>query len=131
MDFLKAERVGPAKWRVLSIPFGGPFQGKDTDGARLMAAQQEAGRLRPGVISPRRQVPLHIVRPDYASSGVPSRNRFPDVKTPERLERQRRACRIAAEVLQFAGAQVKAGITTDAIENQTPVKLRMRPRAGD
>jgi hypothetical protein len=33
MDFLKAEQVGNAKWRVLAIPFGGPFKGgKDTDG---------------------------------------------------------------------------------------------------
>lgn len=32
MDFLKAEQVGKNKWRVLSIPFGGPFKGKDFDG---------------------------------------------------------------------------------------------------
>jgi hypothetical protein len=31
-DFLKAERIGKNKWRVLSIPFGGPFEGKDFDG---------------------------------------------------------------------------------------------------
>lgn len=32
MEFLKAERTGKNKWRVLSIPFGGPFKGKDFDG---------------------------------------------------------------------------------------------------
>ena len=32
MDFLKAEQLKSAKWRVLSIPFGGPFKGKDFDG---------------------------------------------------------------------------------------------------
>ncbi len=33
MDFLKAERVSNAKWRVLAIPFGGPMKGgKDLDG---------------------------------------------------------------------------------------------------
>lgn len=33
METLKAERVGAAKWRVLAIPFGGPFKGnKDLDG---------------------------------------------------------------------------------------------------
>jgi hypothetical protein len=32
MDFLKAEQLTNAKWRVLSIPFGGPFEGKDFDG---------------------------------------------------------------------------------------------------
>jgi hypothetical protein len=33
MDFLKAEQIGTAKWRVLAIPFGGPLKGgKDLDG---------------------------------------------------------------------------------------------------
>lgn len=32
MDYLKAEQVAKAKWRVLSIPFGGPIGGKDLDG---------------------------------------------------------------------------------------------------
>lgn len=33
MDTLKAEQVSNAKWRVLAIPFGGPFKGgKDWDG---------------------------------------------------------------------------------------------------
>ncbi len=32
MDFLKAEQLTAAKWRVLAIPFGGPFAGKDLDG---------------------------------------------------------------------------------------------------
>jgi hypothetical protein len=33
MDTMKAEQVGSAKWRVLAIPFGGPFKGgKDLDG---------------------------------------------------------------------------------------------------
>lgn len=31
MDFLKADRVSSTKWRVLGIPFGGPFDGKDFD----------------------------------------------------------------------------------------------------
>ena len=32
MDFLKAEQLGSAKWRVLAIPFGGEFKGgKDSD----------------------------------------------------------------------------------------------------
>lgn len=31
MDFLKAEQLTNSKWRVLAIPFGGPFDGKDFD----------------------------------------------------------------------------------------------------
>jgi hypothetical protein len=32
MDTMKAEQLGSSKWRVLAIPFGGPFKGKDFDG---------------------------------------------------------------------------------------------------
>lgn len=32
MDFLKAEQLSNSKWKVLAIPFGGPFEGKDFDG---------------------------------------------------------------------------------------------------
>ena len=32
MDFLKAEQLKGNKWRVLAIPYGGPFEGKDFDG---------------------------------------------------------------------------------------------------
>ena len=33
MDFLKAEQLSNSKWRVLAIPFGGPFKGgRDMDG---------------------------------------------------------------------------------------------------
>jgi hypothetical protein len=32
MDFLKAEQLSSSKWRVLAIPYGGPFGGKDFDG---------------------------------------------------------------------------------------------------
>jgi hypothetical protein len=31
-DYMKAEQIGTRKWRVLAIPFGGPFAGKDFDG---------------------------------------------------------------------------------------------------
>jgi hypothetical protein len=31
VNFLKAEQLKTNKWRVLSIPFGGPFDGKDLD----------------------------------------------------------------------------------------------------
>jgi hypothetical protein len=32
MDFMKAEQISTAKWRVRAIPYGGPFKGKDFDG---------------------------------------------------------------------------------------------------
>jgi methionyl aminopeptidase len=73
-------------------------------------------RVRPGTVSPRREVPAHIERPDYADSGDPRRWDEPRVKSPEVIERMRRAGRIAAEILQLAGEQVRPGITTDELD---------------
>lgn len=72
-------------------------------------------RLQPGVVSPRRAVPPEIQRPDYALTGRP-RSQGRDVKTPDELERLRRACRAAATVLRVTGAAVRAGLTTDALD---------------
>ena len=71
--------------------------------------------LRPGNVSPRRAVPPSIPRPDYATTGRP-RATGRDVKTPDEVERLRRACRAAARVLRVAGEAVRAGITTDALD---------------
>jgi methionyl aminopeptidase len=71
--------------------------------------------LAPGIVTPRRAVPAHIPRPDYATSGRP-RAAGRDVKTPEELERLRRACRAAARVLRVTGEAVRTGITTDALD---------------
>jgi methionyl aminopeptidase len=56
-----------------------------------------------------------VARPDYAASGRP-RAQGRDVKTPEELVRLRNACRAAARVLRVAGAAVRPGITTDALD---------------
>jgi len=71
--------------------------------------------LRPGRVSPRRSVPPEIARPDYAASGRPA-SQGKDVKTPEQLERLRRACRAAARVLRVGAEAVRPGITTDALD---------------
>lgn len=71
--------------------------------------------VRPGAVSPRRAVPPHIPRPDYAASGRPGR--VPRIADPvERLSRMRRAGRAAAEVLAECGAAVRPGVTTDEID---------------
>jgi methionyl aminopeptidase len=72
--------------------------------------------LAPGLVSPRRGVPAQIVRPDYAGTGRP-RSQGRDVKTPEELDRLRRACAAAARVLRVAGEAVRVGITTDALDD--------------
>ncbi len=91
---------------------------KEADGVFLRdeRVKLEATRVRAGKVSPMRDVPLSIPRPDYAASGVPSRGNGRDVRTPEELVRLRRSCKAAARILKAAGAMVKPGITTDAID---------------
>jgi methionyl aminopeptidase len=75
-----------------------------------------AERLQPGAISPMRTVPPEIPRPDYADSGEPVRRPEPRVKSPDVIERMRRAGRAAAEVLEIGAAAVAPGVTTDEID---------------
>jgi methionyl aminopeptidase len=74
------------------------------------------GRVVPHEISPMRSVPAGIARPPYAETGIPPRWNEPMVKTPELIERMRRAGALAADVLRRAGEQVAPGVTTDAID---------------
>ena len=87
---------------------------RDQDAAQG-GAPARAGAVRPGVVSPRREVPQHIPRPSYANGG---RIRpAPRIADPvERLARMRRACRAAAEVLAEGGRALRPGITTDEID---------------
>ncbi|MEM9745199.1 MAG: type I methionyl aminopeptidase [Actinomycetota bacterium] len=69
-----------------------------------------------GVVSPVRSVPESIVRPDYATTGVVGTSRRTQLHDAESLQRHRRACEVAAEVLLRAGAAVEVGITTDELD---------------
>ncbi len=95
--------------------------------ARKSGADTQRQGIRPGVISPRRSVPAHIPRPDYAESGR-ARALGGDGRRqePEVIARMRRACKAAAQVLQLMGAAVRPGITTDeldAIAHEAYIKL--------
>ena len=72
--------------------------------------------VQPGLVSPMREVPGHIPRPSYADSGQPGRQRGSLIKTPEVIERMRRAGRAAREILEIVKAQVRPGITTDELD---------------
>ena len=74
------------------------------------------GRVVPHEVSPMRSVPATIARPPYAETGIPPRWNEPLVKSPELIERMRRAGLLAAEVLRLAGEQVAPGVTTDEID---------------
>ncbi len=78
--------------------------------------KQLEGRITPHEVSPYRPVPPHINRPTYADSGHPIRWEEPRIKTPEIIERMRRAGRIGAEILALAGQMVAPGVTTDEID---------------
>jgi methionyl aminopeptidase len=72
--------------------------------------------IRPGRLSPTRTVPADIGRPPYAETGVPVRVPESHVRTPEVIERMRRAGREAAQVLQAVAEAVAPGVTTDELD---------------
>jgi methionyl aminopeptidase len=73
-------------------------------------------RVRPGRVSPMREVPAGIARPPYAETGEVVRRVESPVQPPEVIERMRVAGRVAAEVLAAAGAAVAPGVTTDELD---------------
>ena len=71
--------------------------------------------LHPGRISPLRQVPATIPRPEYVGKKVPVTGE-PDVKTPEIIARMRVAGKLAAQALEEVGRHVRPGVTTDYLD---------------
>ena len=81
------------------------------------------GALRPVYpLSPKRELPASIPRPDYSEDGIPKLGRslvrankitLLDAKA---IEGMRKVCRLAREVLDIAAAAIRPGITTDAID---------------
>jgi len=74
-----------------------------------------ATSLHPGRLSPPRQVPTHIVRPEYVGRKGP-RLGEPDVKDPETIARMRVAGKLAARALEEVGRHVAPGVTTDFLD---------------
>ncbi|KAA1471203.1 methionine aminopeptidase [Dentipellis sp. KUC8613] len=80
------------------------------------------GSLRPVYpLSPKREVPDHIQRPDYAENAIPiSENRRlgqpPRILSAEEQVKMRKVCKLAREVLDLAASHVRPGITTDEID---------------
>ena len=71
--------------------------------------------LRPGRISPTRQVPAQIKRPEYVGRRYPKIGE-PNVKDAETIEAMRVAGRIAAQALAEVGSHVAPGTTTDELD---------------
>lgn len=79
------------------------------------------GKLRPGFITPRLEIPEEIPRPNYWKSGRPrSKNpKFPwdvEVKSPEEIAAMRTSGRLAREVLDAAGRAIEPGMITDELD---------------
>jgi methionyl aminopeptidase len=73
-------------------------------------------QLRPGELSPWREVPAPIARPEYVGKRSPKRFRGSDVQTPETIEKMRIAGRLAAQATVLAGEHCQPGVTTDEID---------------
>ena len=70
-----------------------------------------------GRVSEVRTVPDGIVRPDYVgNSGRPKKTSIALIKSPETIERMRRAGQAAVKVVQAIAPHVTVGSTTDAID---------------
>ncbi len=86
------------------------------------------GKLRPTLLSPKRQVPGEIPRPDYANEmqGISmseqrdrANNKAIRVYGPKELDSEkglRHACAMGREVLDIAGKALRPGVTTDEID---------------
>ncbi|MCG5054260.1 MAG: type I methionyl aminopeptidase [Myxococcales bacterium] len=88
----------------------------DAEAARTGSPTRRAKLLEPGVVGPKRPVPAEIPRPDYADTGRPGPISLPEVKDAGRVARMRKACRIAAEVLEKTAAWIRPGVTTDELD---------------
>ncbi len=83
-----------------------------------------------GRVTPMREVPKDIVRPDYVTGGAVGTSTGLQIQDDESLARMRVACRVAAEVLIRTGAAVAPGVTTeelDAIAHDGYVELGAYP----
>ncbi len=74
------------------------------------------GNASPGRISKELHVPAHIDRPEYMTHSGPEIVTASDIKSPETIEKIRKAGKIAADALALAGEAVRPGITTDELD---------------
>ncbi|GAB3436223.1 type I methionyl aminopeptidase [Flindersiella endophytica] len=72
--------------------------------------------LAPAEISPRRDVPPHITRPEYVDKPSPTPFRGSEVKDADTIARMRIAGKIAAQALAEVGRAIAPGVTTDELD---------------
>jgi len=69
-----------------------------------------------GIVSPQRQVPSSIARPEYVGNKAPAKFAGSDIKTPEQIEKIRAAGKIAAQAIALVGQSCRPGISTDELD---------------
>jgi methionyl aminopeptidase len=72
--------------------------------------------IAPAAISPRRDVPASIPRPEYVDRPAPAPFTGSEVKDADTIERIRAACRLAAQARELVGSHVAPGVTTDELD---------------
>src|SRR6478752_5624992 len=75
-----------------------------------------SGHLTAGLLSPERDVPRRIPRPEYVGRREPRADTHGDVYTPAEVELIRESGRIAAGAVEAVGAAIRPGITTDELD---------------
>ena len=72
--------------------------------------------LTAGKLSPKRDVPTHIVRPPYVGKRSPDRYKGSEIQSSEVIAAMRIAGQLAADAVQLAGKTALPGITTDEVD---------------
>ncbi|KAG7401865.1 Methionine aminopeptidase 1 [Phytophthora boehmeriae] len=79
---------------------------------------QFTGKLRPGKVSEKQDLPEHIQRPEYSETSIPvsEKDRTIPIYNAEQIAGIRAACRAGREILDIAGKALRPGITGDEID---------------
>lgn len=78
--------------------------------------KNSAGHLLPGRLSPMRNVPATIVKPEYVGKPAPAPHVGGDVYDTQTIQRIRKASKLAAQALELVLSSAKAGMTTDELD---------------
>lgn len=81
-----------------------------------LATRAPLGNLKSGQVSAIRTVPKDIERPEYLFHDGPEVVTTSDTKTPEVIERIRKAGKIAADAMYLAAEAIEPGVTTDRLD---------------
>ena len=82
------------------------------------------GNLRKGTVTPKREVPKTIKRPDYADHPIgvsileskQKNGNYIKTHNKNEIEIMRKACDIGREILDLAGKTVNVGVTTEEVD---------------